>query len=203
LQLLWEEYQKGCEQAYCYTSFRIKYRAWVATLRRSMRKVHIAGERLFVDFVGQTVPLIDAATSSGPRIVALRQDQVAIVMGLKAAMPSIFGKECTKNYLALISDAFLLLAANRRAFWKLCNKHGLTKDNSGITTHAFRKEFAVQEMKRRGLAVMKFPNTPEYEDSIDSAVENRQLFELESPLTLQEERKRPNITALTSGCDLN
>jgi transposase len=62
LQLLWEEYQRGCELAYRYTSFCIKYRAWAATLKRSMRQVHIAGERLFVDFAGQTVPLIDAAT---------------------------------------------------------------------------------------------------------------------------------------------
>jgi transposase len=62
LQLLWEEYQQGCEQAYRYTSFCIKYRAWAATLKRSMRQVHIAGERLFVDFAGQTVPLIDATT---------------------------------------------------------------------------------------------------------------------------------------------
>jgi transposase len=37
LQLLWEEYQQGCEQAYRYTSFCIKYRAWAATLKRSMR----------------------------------------------------------------------------------------------------------------------------------------------------------------------
>lgn len=62
LQLLWEEYQRGCELAYRYTSFCIKYRAWAATLKRSMRQVHIAGERLFVDFAGQTVSLIDAAT---------------------------------------------------------------------------------------------------------------------------------------------
>jgi transposase len=62
LQLLWEEYQRGCELAYKYTSFCIKYRAWAAALKRSMRQTHIAGERLFVDYAGQTVPVIDAAT---------------------------------------------------------------------------------------------------------------------------------------------
>jgi hypothetical protein len=30
-----------------------------------MRQVHIAGEKLFVDYAGQTVPPIDAATVSG------------------------------------------------------------------------------------------------------------------------------------------
>jgi transposase len=62
LQLLWEEYQRGNELAYKYTSFCVKYRAWAAALKRSMRQVHLAGERLFVDYAGQTVPLIDAAT---------------------------------------------------------------------------------------------------------------------------------------------
>ena len=62
LQLLWEEYQRGCELAYKYTSFCIKYRAWAAALKRSMRQTHVAGERLFVDYAGQTVPVINAAT---------------------------------------------------------------------------------------------------------------------------------------------
>ena len=62
LQLLWEEYQRGNALAYKYTSFCVKYRAWASRLKRSMRQVHVAGERLFVDYAGQTVPLIDANT---------------------------------------------------------------------------------------------------------------------------------------------
>jgi transposase len=62
LQLLWEEYQRGAEQAYKYTSFCVKYRAWAAALKRSMRQTHVAGERLFVDYAGQTVPVVDAAS---------------------------------------------------------------------------------------------------------------------------------------------
>jgi transposase len=62
LQLLWEEYARGNALAYKYTSFCIKYRAFAQSLKRSMRQVHIAGEKLFVDYSGDTVPLIDAAT---------------------------------------------------------------------------------------------------------------------------------------------
>jgi transposase len=66
LQLLWEEYQRGLvdagSQAYKYTSFCVKYRDWASALKRSMRQTHLAGERLFVDYAGQTVPVIDAAT---------------------------------------------------------------------------------------------------------------------------------------------
>lgn len=62
LQLLWEEYAGDNALAYKYTSFCIKYRAFAQSLKRSMRQVHIAGEKLFVDYSGDTVPLIDAAT---------------------------------------------------------------------------------------------------------------------------------------------
>jgi len=62
LQLLWEEYAQANEQAYKYTSFCVKYREWAATLKRSMRQTHIAGEKLFVDYAGQTVPVVDAVT---------------------------------------------------------------------------------------------------------------------------------------------
>lgn len=67
LQLLWEEYQRSNELAYQYTSYCVKYRAWAMSLKRSMRQTHPAGERLFVDYAGQTMPLVDAATGEVSR----------------------------------------------------------------------------------------------------------------------------------------
>jgi transposase len=63
LQLLWEEYRAGVgQQAYRYSAYCEKYRAWAKRLKRSMRQVHPGGERLFVDYAGQTVPVVDAST---------------------------------------------------------------------------------------------------------------------------------------------
>jgi len=62
LMLLWEEYATGNPLAYKYTSFCIKYREFAKTQARSMRQIHIAGEKLFVDYAGSTVPIIDATT---------------------------------------------------------------------------------------------------------------------------------------------
>ena len=62
LQLLWEEYARANALAYKYTSFCIKYRHWAEGLKRSMRQVHVGGDKLFIDYAGQTVPIIDAAT---------------------------------------------------------------------------------------------------------------------------------------------
>ena len=62
LQLLWEEYTRANVLAYKYTSFCIKYRQWADGLKRSMRQIHVGGDKLFIDYAGQTVPIIDAAT---------------------------------------------------------------------------------------------------------------------------------------------
>jgi transposase len=63
LQLLWEEYRAGAgAQAYRYSAYCEKYRTWAKRLKRSMRQIHPGGERLFVDYAGQTLPVIDAAT---------------------------------------------------------------------------------------------------------------------------------------------
>ena len=62
LMLLWEEYAGNNPLAYKYTSFCVKYREFAKTQLRSMRQVHIAGEKLFVDYAGGAVPIVDAAT---------------------------------------------------------------------------------------------------------------------------------------------
>ena len=62
LMLLWEEHTTANLAAYKYTSFCIKYREFAKTQERSMRQIHIAGEKLFVDYAGSKVPIVDAAT---------------------------------------------------------------------------------------------------------------------------------------------
>ena len=63
LQLLWEEYREQCSgRGYGYTSFCNQYRAWAKTLKRSWRQVHRAGEKLFVDYAGQTIAVVDRQT---------------------------------------------------------------------------------------------------------------------------------------------
>src|SRR5690606_9305920 len=63
LQLLWAEYAAahGAE-ALRYSQFCQRYRDWRAVQRRSMRQQHRAGEKLFIDYCGPTVPFIDTAT---------------------------------------------------------------------------------------------------------------------------------------------
>jgi transposase len=63
LMLLWEEYAAAhAGQAYRYSQFCLLYHRFAASLKRSMRQVHRAGEKLFIDYSGQTVPIIDAVS---------------------------------------------------------------------------------------------------------------------------------------------
>lgn len=62
-QLVWEEY---CEvyphNAYSYPQFCHRYRLWNDKQKRSMRQHHRAGEKLFVDYAGLTVPIVNKTT---------------------------------------------------------------------------------------------------------------------------------------------
>lgn len=62
LQLLWLEYKEQFPDGYQYTQFVRHYRAWEARVDVVMRQEHRAGEKLFIDFPGQTIPIVDAAT---------------------------------------------------------------------------------------------------------------------------------------------
>jgi transposase len=62
LQLLWMEYKAVTPDGYQYTQFVHHYRRWAVHLDVVLRQDHRAGEKLFIDFAGQTVPIIDART---------------------------------------------------------------------------------------------------------------------------------------------
>ena len=62
LALLWEEYRTGAPDGFGYSWFCGLYQAWVARLKPTLRQVHVAGERMFVDFAGQTMEVFDGAT---------------------------------------------------------------------------------------------------------------------------------------------
>jgi transposase len=62
LQLLWHEYRENNPEGYQYSQFCLRYRAWVKTLDISMRQTYKAGEKLFVDYAGDTIPIHDPAT---------------------------------------------------------------------------------------------------------------------------------------------
>ncbi len=63
LSLLWEEYRADHPtDGYGYSRFCELFRRWEGRLTPTMRQHHFAGERAFVDYTGDTVPVIDPIT---------------------------------------------------------------------------------------------------------------------------------------------
>ena len=60
LQLLWQEYRAVHPEGYGYSRFCELYQRWAGTLDPVLRQVHLPGEKMFVDWAGQTVPIHSA-----------------------------------------------------------------------------------------------------------------------------------------------
>lgn len=72
LRLLWLEYREAHPDGYGYSQFCELYRHWAKTLNPPMRLSHKGGEELFVDYAGQTVPVVDVETGEIPQVPDLR-----------------------------------------------------------------------------------------------------------------------------------
>ena len=75
LMLLWQEYkEEHPERGYQYSHFAELYRQWRGTLDVVMRQIHKAGEKLFVDYAGQTVAVIERHSG------AIRQAEIFVAV---------------------------------------------------------------------------------------------------------------------------
>ena len=63
LMLLWQEHKELHPQGYQYSQFCHLYRQWTNKIDPVMRQEHRAGEKLFVDYAGQTVQVYDLHTN--------------------------------------------------------------------------------------------------------------------------------------------
>lgn len=62
LQLLHHEYLEAYPYGYQYTRFCDFYRDWLKRRRLSMRQIHKAGEKMFIDFAGQRPKIVNPMT---------------------------------------------------------------------------------------------------------------------------------------------
>ena len=62
LQLTWEEYREAHPDGYGYSRYCDLYRSWEQRLSPTMRQLHVAGERTFVDYGGTTLEVVEGTT---------------------------------------------------------------------------------------------------------------------------------------------
>jgi transposase len=72
--LLWQEYKEAEPGGYQYSYFCDLYRQWQGKLDLAMRQEHKAGEKLFVDYCGRRLPIVDASTGE------IREAQVFVAV---------------------------------------------------------------------------------------------------------------------------
>ncbi len=62
LQLVWQETRENDPDGYAYSRFCELYRGWLKKLDWVLRQEHRAGEKMFVDYAGATIPVYDRQT---------------------------------------------------------------------------------------------------------------------------------------------
>ena len=118
LQILWDEYIDAIPDGYRYSRFCDLYRAWEARLPVTMRQTHLGGDKLFVDYAGDTVPVIvdaRAGTTRGAHIFLAvtgrgRRDTEAALKLLKRLLrnqpvePEMITTDCLGSYGAALDN---------------------------------------------------------------------------------------------------
>ena len=85
-QLLWQEYKQDEEDAYGYSQFCYYYQLWSKSAHPTAPLQHKAGEKLYVDFTGQLLEVIDGKTGE--------IQKVQVFVGVLAASGYTFVKAC-------------------------------------------------------------------------------------------------------------
>ena len=102
LQLLWVEYKQRHPEGYQYTQFVHHYRRWARGVDVVLRQDHRAGEKAFIDFAGQTVPITDPRTG----VVSAAQLFVAVLGGSSLTYAEVLPSQELPHWIAAHVRAF-------------------------------------------------------------------------------------------------
>ena len=123
LLLLWEEYRAGQPDGYGYSRFCDLARDWRGRLSPTMRQTHPAGERLFVDYAGQTAEVIDGATGEIRRAQSL-PDWIGCHVGAFASMGGVARQIVCDNLKAGVTAASRYEPGISRTYQDMATHYG-------------------------------------------------------------------------------
>src|SRR5882762_496216 len=163
LVLLWEEYRAEQAAGYGYSRFCDLYGEWRKTISATMRQTHPAGERLFVDYAGDTVPVLDQITNAQRPahifVAALGASNYTYAearwyrRSYRKAFPdeAIDGKVLShalnRRMAALMGFAYMRITPNSPG----CNSSSSFSEQWGVTLHATPEQVAAN--RRRGASI--------------------------------------------------
>src|SRR5438270_9754175 len=118
LQLVWQERRESNSEGYGYSRFCDLYRRWLKKLDLVLRQEHRAGEKMFVDYAGATIPIHDPQSGE--------LHPAAVFVAVLGASSYSFG-EATRghdvrswagSHMRALAIFAVVLAAAARADWK-------------------------------------------------------------------------------------
>ena len=162
LMLLWQEYTAEHVEGrtWRYTQFCEHYKAFAGRLKRSMRQHRRAGEKLFIDFAGPTVPLSDGS-------------RVQIFVAAMAASSFVFacatGQQRLEDWIACMGRALafyggvpqLIVPDNPRALIACPDRY---EPRANDTVLDFARHYGCSVLPAR-------PRTPRDKASVESSVQ--------------------------------
>ena len=125
LQLLNFEYLEQHPDGYQYSQFCDLYRQWQKKLDPTMRQEHRAGEKMFPDFAGQTIPVVDARTG----VVTEAQIFVGVLGASNYTYAEAFPSQELPHWIAGHVHAFSYFGGAPRVLVPDNLKSGVTKAN--------------------------------------------------------------------------
>lgn len=125
LQVLWEEYLEINPDGYCYGHFCELYQAYAKTLHVTMRQLHKAGDKMFVDYCGDTVKIIDRNTGEEKKA----QIFVAVLGGSNYLFAEATWSQSSADWISSHVHALEFFGGVSKAIVPDNLKSGVTKSN--------------------------------------------------------------------------
>ncbi|MDD2791506.1 MAG: IS21 family transposase [Sulfurimonas sp.] len=101
--LLWEEYKAKQPTLYSYSQFNRYFNKFLCTINPSMRQLHYAGDKLFIDYSGMTMPIVDQITGE----ISKAQIFVSVLGASGYTFVDASATQSTKEFIASHVKAFI------------------------------------------------------------------------------------------------
>ena len=94
-KLLYEELKENNPDIYSYSQFNRNYKKHIKLLNPSMRQIHYGGDKLFIDYSGLTMPIVDQITS----VVSKAQIFVSVLGASGYTFVHATSSQSTKDFI--------------------------------------------------------------------------------------------------------
>lgn len=145
--LLYEEFKAADPNLYSYSQFNRYYNKFLKTINPSMRQIHYNGDKLFIDYSGVTMPIVDKTTGE----ISKAQIFVSVLGASNYTFVHATKTQTTKDFILSHVKAFhfyggvpnILVPDNLKAA-VISNKKGVVKLNESYTHMARHYGVAIE-----------------------------------------------------------